>query len=143
MGDYLKEESQKCYEPTVHVCEPLMQIGSSMADLREELNNIHVETDELKGLHEEIRQDGLRLQELLDGRVRLREKSTMVEIEVKQLEDMMKRVFLGRKAVVIEQDELDYIEKLGDYHRDNQTDVRRLSLLWIEGVNGHLVGALK
>lgn len=67
----------------------------------------------------------------------------MVEIEVKQLEDAIKRDFLGRKVVVIEQDELDYIDRLGDYHRDNQMDVWRLSSLCIEGVNGHLVGALK
>ena len=42
-----------------------------------------MEVDELKELDEEIQWNGLRLQELLDEGVRLREKSSMVETKVK------------------------------------------------------------
>ena len=72
--------------------------------------------EERLGLNEEIRQGDLRLQELMDERVWLREKSTMEKEEVKKLEEGIKD-FLSRKTVVIEQDELDYINRHGDcYH---------------------------
>jgi len=53
----------------------------------------------------------------------------------------MKRDFLDKGVIVIEQDELDYIDRLGDYYQNNQVDVLRLSFM--EVVNGHLVGALE
>lgn len=72
--------------------------------------------DELKELDEEIQQDGLDLQELLDERARLRKKSAMVETEIKQLEDEMKKKLLEKKVVVIEQNELDYINRMGTHY---------------------------
>ena len=48
----------------------------------------------------------------------LREKSTMVEAEVKKLEEGIKKDFLDRKTIVIKQDELDSIDKLRDRHRE-------------------------
>lgn len=62
--------------------------------------------DEQLGLDEEIRQGDLRVQELMNERVRLREKSAMAEAEVKKLEEGIKKDFLDRNVVVIEQDEL-------------------------------------
>ena len=66
MGDCWKDESHKHYEPIIQVCEPLMQVGSNIEYLQEDMNNIHVEADELKKLDEEIQWNGLSLQELLD-----------------------------------------------------------------------------
>lgn len=40
----------------------------------------------------------------------------MPEVEVQKLEEEVKRDFLDKKTMVIEQDERDYVEKLGDYH---------------------------
>jgi len=118
-----------------------MKIHEGCSKVKEELEELKnqcgstMEVDELKELDEEIQQNGLSLQELLDERVRIREKSSMVEIKVKHLEDAMKKV------IVIEQDELDYIDKLGDYYQNNQGDVWKLSSM--EALNGHLVGALE
>ena len=53
----------------------------------------------------------------MNERIRLREKSAMVEAEVKNLEEGIKKDFLDRKIEVIKQDELDYIDRLGDHRR--------------------------
>lgn len=45
-------------------------------------------------------------------RVRLRDESTMVQEKVMELEDEIKEDFLSRKPIVIEQDELDYIDRI-------------------------------
>lgn len=49
------------------------------------------------GPKEEIWQGDLRLQELMKERVRLREKSTLVEAKVKKQEDEIKKIFSIRK----------------------------------------------
>jgi len=59
----------------------------------------------------------------LDERAQLRKESAMVETEIKQLEDKIKKKLLGKKVVVIEQDELDYIDRLGTHFQDNPEDV--------------------
>ena len=41
----------------------------------------------------------------------------MAEAEIKKLEEGIKKDFLDRKTIVIEQDELDYIDRLGDHCR--------------------------
>ena len=58
--------------------------------------------DELKELDEEIWQSGLGLQEILDERARLRKKSAMVEAEIKQIEEEIKKKLLGKEITVIE-----------------------------------------
>ena len=123
-----------------------MKIRESCSELRRELEELKSQcgstTDvELKELDEEIRQSGLGLQELLDERTRLRKKSAMVEAEIKQVEEEIKKKLLGKKIVVIEQEELDYIDRLGTHCRDNPVDVPKLSSMKV--VNGHLVGALE
>ena len=65
----------------------------------------------------------------------------MVEAEIKQVVEEIKKNFLGKKIFVIEQEELDYIDKLGTHYPDNPEDVRKLSSMKV--VNGHLVGALE
>ena len=52
----------------------------------------------------------------MDERVRLRERSTMLQEKVKGLEGKIKRDFLDRKPVVIEDAKLHYSEKLGACH---------------------------
>jgi len=47
-------------------------------------------------LEVEIQQGNLRLQELEEERIRLRKKSTLVETEVKKLEDEIKEDFLRK-----------------------------------------------
>ena len=37
------------------------------------------------------------------------------EVEVKKLEEGINKEFLNRKTIVIKQDKLDYIDKLGDH----------------------------
>ena len=54
----------------------------------------------------------------MNERVRLREKSAMTEAEFKKLEEGIKKDLLNRKTVVIEQDELKYIDRLGDYRQE-------------------------
>lgn len=48
-------------------------------------------------LEAEIRQGNLRLQEIEEERIRLRKKSTLMDAEVKKLEDEIKEYFLGKK----------------------------------------------
>ena len=50
--------------------------------------------------------------------MRLRDKITLVEAEVKKLEEEIKNDFLDKKIGVIKQGVHDYIDKFGDYHRD-------------------------
>jgi len=54
----------------------------------------------------------------MNEKVQLRKKTTMVEEEVKKLEEGVKRDFLDKKTVLIKWDARDYIDKLGDYHRE-------------------------
>lgn len=96
---------------------------------------------ELMKLEKEIQHNGLDPQELLDERAQLRKKSTMVETGIKQLREEIKKKLLGKKLVVITQDELDYIDRLGTQYHNNPKDVRKCSSMKV--VNGHLVGALK
>jgi len=65
----------------------------------------------------------------------------MVEAETKQIEKEIKKKLLGKKVVVIEQEGLNYIDRLGTHYRDDPEDVWNLSSIKI--VNGHLVGALE
>lgn len=68
------------------------------------------------GLDEEIQQGDLRLQALMNEISQLRKKSIMVEAKIKKLEDGIKKDFLDKKTIVIEYDERNYIDKLGDCH---------------------------
>lgn len=47
-------------------------------------------------------------------RVRLRDKSALVEVEVKKLEDEIKKDFLDKKTTVIKQGVHDYVDEFGD-----------------------------
>jgi len=123
-----------------------MKIRGSCSELRRELEELRSQCEsttdmELKGLDEEIQQDGLGLQELFDERARLRKESAKVEAEIKQVEEEIKKKLLGKKVVVIEQEELDYIDRLGTHYRENPEDIRKLSSMNL--VSGHLVGALE
>lgn len=46
------------------------------------------------------------------------EKSALMEVEVKKLEDEIKENFLNKKTRVIKQGAHDHIDKLGDYHHE-------------------------
>lgn len=123
-----------------------MKIRESCSELRRELDELRSQCEsttdiELKGLDEEIQQNGLGLQELFDERARLREESGKVEAEIKQVEEEIKKKLLGKKVVVIEQEELDYIDRLGTHYRENPGDIRKLSSMNL--VSGHLVGTLE
>jgi len=61
--------------------------------------------------------------------------------EIKQVEEEIRKKLLGKRVVVIEQEELDYIDMLGTHYRENPGDIRKLSSMNL--VNGHLVGALE
>ena len=65
----------------------------------------------------------------------------MVEAEIKQIEEEIKKKLLGNKIMVIEQEELNNIHRLGTHYRDKPEDVWKLTSMNI--VNGHLVGALE
>ena len=67
--------------------------------------------EECLELDEETLQDGLRLQKIMNEKFLLREKSAMVEEEVKKLEEGIKRDFLDKNTVLIKQDAHDYIDK--------------------------------
>jgi len=69
--------------------------------------------EECLGPDEEIQQGDLRLQEVMKEIVRLREKSAMMEEEVKKLEEGTKEDFIDNKIVVIKQDAHNYVENLG------------------------------
>ena len=64
----------------------------------------------------------------------------MVEAKIKQVEEEIKKL-LGTKIIVIGQEELDYIDRLGTHYREHPEDIRKLSSVNL--VNGHLVGALE
>ena len=49
-------------------------------------------------------------------RVRLREKSALVEVEVKKREDKIKKDFLDKKTRVIKQGAHNYVDEFEDYH---------------------------
>jgi len=74
-----------------------------------------LDKEECLGPDEEIQQGDLRLQELMKERFSLREKSAMMEEEVKKIEEGIKKDFLDKKSVVIKQDAQNYVEKFGDY----------------------------
>ena len=97
-----------------------MKIREGCSELRREFEELKSQCGstmdgELKELDEEIQQGDIKIQELMNDRVRLREKSSMAGAEVKKLEEGIKKDFLDRKTVVIKQDELDKIERLGDH----------------------------
>lgn len=89
-------------------------IGDRIVKARKDLDNLHVRSVELD---EKIQQGDKKLQEIMEGRVHLRERSTMLQAHVKGLEDEIKREFLDHKPIVIEAVELDYIDRLGDYYQ--------------------------
>ena len=98
-----------------------MKIQERCLELRRELEGLKSQCgitmdDELKELDKEIQRSTLGLQELFDERARLRKKSTMVEAEIKQIEEEIKKKLLGKKFVVIEHEELEYIDRLGTYY---------------------------
>jgi len=66
--------------------------------------------EERLGPNEDIQQGNLRLQELMNERVRLRDKSAMMEEEFKKLEEGIRKDFLDKKTVVIKQDAHDYVD---------------------------------
>jgi len=74
--------------------------------------------EEHLGPDEEIQWDDLRLQQLMKEKVLLREESSMAEEEVKKMEEGIKRNFLDKKVVVIQQDVRDYDDKFGEYHQN-------------------------
>lgn len=89
-----------------------INIWESCSELRKELEELKSQCEsttdmELKELDEEFRQSGLDLQELFDERAQLRKESARVEAEIKQVEEEIKKELLGKKIVVIEQEELD------------------------------------
>jgi len=49
-------------------------------------------------------------------RDKLREKSALMQVEVKKLEEGIKKDFLDTKTVVIKQDAHYYNDKFGDYY---------------------------
>jgi len=51
-------------------------------------------------------------------RVRLREKCALVVVDVKKLEDEIKKDFLDKKTKVIKQGAHDYVDKFRDYHQE-------------------------
>jgi len=123
-----------------------MKFREGYSELRRELEELRSQcgstTDvELKELDKEIQRSGLGLQELFDERARLRKESAKLEAEIKLIEEEIKGKLLGKKIVVIDQEELDYIDRLGTYYRDNPEDERKLSSMRV--VNGHLIGALE
>ena len=85
--------------PSPHIATPIdMTVHGALEEGIVQLEEIE---EELLGPDEEIQQGNLRLQELMNERVRLREKSAMAESKVKKLEEGIKKDFLDRKAVVI------------------------------------------
>jgi len=108
----------------------IMKIRESCSKLREELKELRSQYEsttclELDKVDEEIHQNRLGLQGLFNKRARLRKERSKVEIEVKQVEEEIKRRLLGKKVVVIEQEELDYIDKLEAHYRE--LDLRKFS----------------
>lgn len=109
-----------------------MKIRESFSELRRELEELRSQCEsttsiELDEFDEEIHQSRLGLQELFDERARLRKERAKVETEVKQIEEEIKRRLLGKKVVVIEQEELDYIDKLEAHYREHPRDIRKFS----------------
>lgn len=70
-----------------------------------------LEEEECLGPNEGIQHGSLRIQELMNEKARLREKSTIAEEEVKKLEERMRKDFFDKKIVVIKQDVHDYVDK--------------------------------
>ena len=68
--------------------------------LEEGITQLQVIEEERLGPKEEIQLGKVRLQELMNERVRLREKSTMAEAKVKKLEEGIKKDFLDKQIVV-------------------------------------------
>lgn len=66
-------------------------------------------------LEEEIQQGNVRLQELEKEKVQLRKKSSLIEAEVKKLEDKIKEDFLDKNTRVIKQGVHDHGDKFEDY----------------------------
>lgn len=50
--------------------------------------------------------------------IRFRKKSAMAEAKVKKLEDGIKKDFLDKKTMVIEQNELLYVDEIWDYRQE-------------------------
>lgn len=76
---------------------------------------VHLNEAEYLGPNEEIWQGDLRLQELMNKRVWLREKSALLEVEAKKLEDEIKKDFLDKEPRMTKQGVHDHLEELGDY----------------------------
>lgn len=72
------------------------------------------ETEHIR-LEEEIRRGNLRLQELEKDQVWLREKSDLMDAEVKKLENQIKQEFLVEKLRLVRQGAYDHVDKLEDY----------------------------
>lgn len=111
--------------------------------VQKDLDNLHGRSFELDELDEKIQHVDRKLQELVGERVHLRERSTMLQAKVKGLEDEIKRDFLCCKLVVIEEHELDYIDKIGAYYWAIQDDIQMVGSLRVEEVNVCQLGALE
>jgi len=55
------------------------------------------------GLEEEIQQGNLRLHKLEEERVRLRKKNALMDVEVKNMEDEIKKDFLDKNTSMVRQ----------------------------------------
>jgi len=69
-------------------------------------------------LEEEIQPRNLRLRELAKERVRLREKSTLMDAEVNKIEDEIKEEFLTEKIGMLRQGAYDQTDKLENYRHE-------------------------
>lgn len=91
MSGYWKDKKQQHYEALVQEWELLGHIGDGIVKVWKYLDNIHGRYVELDELDEKIQHGDPKLQELMNERVHLRERSTMLQAKVKGLEDEIKK----------------------------------------------------
>jgi len=111
-----------------------MRIREDCAELRKDLEGLRSQWEsstsvELDEIDERAHQNRLGLQELYDEKARLRRESSKAEMRIKRIEKEIERKLLDKKVVVIEQEELDRIDKLAAHYREQPTDIQKFSAM--------------
>lgn len=111
-----------------------MRIWEDCAALRKDLEGLKSQWEsstnvELDEIDEGIRQNRLGLQDLFNEKARLKRESSKVEARVKQIEKEIERRLLDKEVVVIEQEELDRIDKLATHYWEHPMDIWKFSAM--------------
>ena len=130
-----KDTKQQYHKALVQVSEHLEHIGDGLMEVRKSVNELSRQTAEIKKFDMEKQRGEEELQKLFMKRVHLKERSTVLQAEVKNMEGEIKRRFLDPKP----KDENACVGTLGE--KEDRT--MRIGALCLEEVDMCRIGAVR